>query len=287
LAALGLEGGNKGGDRSAKLFARALRVIPGGVNSPVRAFAAVGGGPVFFRRGAGSHVWDEDGREYVDLVGSWGPLILGHAHPVILDAVARAAKDGTTFGAPTEGEVELAEAIVDAVPSIESVRMVSSGTEATMSAVRLARGVTGRDLLIKFDGCYHGHADSFLIQAGSGAATFGNPSSPGVTGGTARDTLNVPYNDLAAVETACTANPGRLAAIIVEPVAANMGCVLPEPGFLEGLRKICDREGACLIFDEVITGFRLGYGGAQQRFGVLPDLTTLGKVMGGGLPAAA
>jgi glutamate-1-semialdehyde 2,1-aminomutase len=253
----------------------------------VRAFAAVGGGPLFFRRGAGSHVWDEDGREYIDLVGSWGPLILGHAHPAILEAVARAAVDGTSFGAPTEGEVDLAEAIVEAVPSIEVVRLVSSGTEATMSAVRLARGATGRDLLIKFEGCYHGHADSFLIQAGSGAATLGHPSSPGVTAGTAHDTLNVPYNDLGSVEAACAANRGRLAAIIVEPVAANMGCVLPEPGFLDGLRKICDREGAVLIFDEVITGFRLGYGGAQERFGVRPDLTTLGKVMGGGLPVAA
>jgi glutamate-1-semialdehyde 2,1-aminomutase len=275
------------GQGSARLFERACRVIPGGVNSPVRAFAAVGGGPVFLRRGAGSHVWDVDGREYIDLVGSWGPLILGHAHPAVLDAIARAASNGTSFGAPTEVEVELAEALVSAVPSIESVRLVSSGTEATMSAVRLARGATGRDLVIKFEGCYHGHADSFLIQAGSGAATFGHPSSPGVTAGTARDTLNVPYNDLMAVDEACATNRGRVAAVIVEPVAANMGCVLAEPGFLPGLRKICDREGAVLIFDEVITGFRLGYGGAQERFGVLPDLTTLGKVMGGGLPVAA
>jgi glutamate-1-semialdehyde 2,1-aminomutase len=286
LAAVDSTGAN-GASRSAELFARAQRVIPGGVNSPVRAFAAVGGGPLFFRSGKGSRVWDEDGAEYVDLVGSWGPLILGHAHPEILEAVVRATRNGTSFGAPTEGEVDLAEAIVDAVPSIESVRLVSSGTEATMSAVRLARGVTGRDLLIKFEGCYHGHGDSFLIQAGSGAATFGHPSSPGVTEGTARDTLNVPYNDLGAVEEAVAANRGRLAAIIVEPVAANMGCVLPEPGFLEGLRKICDREGACLVFDEVITGFRLAYGGAQERFSVRPDLTTLGKVMGGGLPVAA
>lgn len=275
------------GPRSAELFARALRVIPGGVNSPVRAFAAVGGGPLFLRRGSGARVWDEDGREYIDCVGSWGPLILGHAHPAILEAVARAAASGTSFGAPTEGEVEFAEAIVDAVPSIETVRLVSSGTEATMSAVRLARGATGRDVVIKFDGCYHGHSDSFLIQAGSGGATFGHPSSPGVTAGTARDTLNVRYNDLEAVEAACDAQRGKVAAIIVEPVAANIGCVLPEPGFLAGLRGICDREGAILIFDEVITGFRLAYGGAQERFTVCPDLTTLGKVLGGGLPLAA
>ncbi len=276
-----------GREHSGALFARAAEVIPGGVNSPVRAFRAVGGGPVFVARGAGSRIWDVDGSEYIDLVGSWGPLILGHAHPAILEAVARAAEKGTSFGAPTEGEVALAEEIVAAVPSIESVRLVSSGTEATMSAVRLARGATGRDVILKFAGCYHGHGDSFLIEAGSGAATFGNPSSPGVTAGTARDTLNVPYNDLEAVAAAFAAYPGKLAAIIVEPVAANMGCVLPEPGFLEGLRSICDREGSLLIFDEVITGFRLAYGGAQERFGVTPDLTTLGKVIGGGLPVGA
>jgi glutamate-1-semialdehyde 2,1-aminomutase len=300
------------GPRSAAFFERACRVIPGGVNSPVRAFRAVGGGPLFLRRGQGARVWDEDGREYLDLVGSWGPLILGHAHPAILEAIERAARDGTSFGAPTLAEVEFAETIVAAVPSIEMVRLVSSGTEATMSAVRLARGYTGRDLIIKFEGCYHGHGDAFLIQAGSGAATFGHPSSPGVTEGTARDTLNAPYNDLAAVEALCAEHRGQIAAIIVEPVAANMGCVLPEPdflevravpvagregmvtggntsepGFLRGLREICDREGALLIFDEVITGFRLAYGGAQERFGVRADLTTLGKIVGGGLPVGA
>lgn len=275
------------GPRSAAFYARASRVIPGGVNSPVRAFRAVGGGPLFLRRGQGASVWDEDDREYLDLVGSWGPLILGHAHATILEAVERAARDGTSFGAPTLAEVEFAETIVAAVPSIEMVRLVSSGTEATMSAVRLARGVTGRDLIVKFEGCYHGHGDCFLIQAGSGAATFGHPSSPGVTAGTARDTLNAPYNDLQAVEALCAENRGRIAAIIVEPVAANMGCVLPRPGFLEGLRALCDREGSILIFDEVITGFRLAYGGAQERFGVRADLTTLGKVVGGGLPVGA
>jgi glutamate-1-semialdehyde 2,1-aminomutase len=300
------------GPHSSSLFARACRVIPGGVNSPVRAFRAVGGGPLFLRRGQGARVWDEDGREYLDFVGSWGPLILGHAHPAILEAIERAARDGTSFGAPTSAEVEFAETIVTAVPSIEMVRLVSSGTEATMSAVRLARGYTGRDLLIKFEGCYHGHGDAFLIQAGSGAATFGHPSSPGVTVGTAQDTLNAPYNDLGAVEALFAEHPKKIAAIIVEPVAANMGCVLPEPdslevrahpargleglttginvaqpGFLRGLREICDREGALLIFDEVITGFRLAYGGAQERFDVRADLTTLGKIVGGGLPVGA
>ncbi len=300
------------GPRSESLFERACRVIPGGVNSPVRAFRAVGGGPLFLRRGEGARVRDEDGRSYLDLVGSWGPLLFGHAHPAILEAIAQAARDGTSFGAPTTAEVEFAETIVAAVPSIEMVRLVNSGTEATMSAVRLARGCTGRDLIIKFEGCYHGHGDAFLIQAGSGAATFGRPSSPGVTAGTAHDTLNAPYNDLAAVEALCAEFRGRIAAIIVEPVAANMGCVLPQPdsldvrpqpardrvgvttgvnlpapGFLRGLREICDREGALLIFDEVITGFRLAYGGAQERYGVRADLTTLGKIVGGGLPLGA
>ena len=275
------------GARSAALYERACRVIPGGVNSPVRAFRAVGGSPLFIRKGKGARVWDEDGREYIDLVGSWGPLILGHAHPAILEAVEKAARDGTSFGAPTAAEAEFAERIVAAVPSLESVRMVNSGTEATMSAVRLARGATGRSLIVKFEGCYHGHGDSFLIQAGSGAATFGHPSSPGVTPGTAHDTLNAPYNDLAAVERLFAEHPGAVAAVIVEPVAANMGCVLPEAGFLAGLRALCTREGALLIFDEVITGFRLAYGGAQERFGVRPDLTTLGKIIGGGLPVGA
>jgi glutamate-1-semialdehyde 2,1-aminomutase len=275
------------GPRSAALFQRACRVIPGGVNSPVRAFRAVGGGPLFLSRGSGARVWDEDGREYLDLVSSWGPLILGHAHPAIIEALAQAARGGTSFGAPTAAEVEFAETIVAAVPSIEVVRLVSSGTEATMSAVRLARGFTGRDLVVKFEGCYHGHGDAFLIQAGSGAATFGHPSSPGVTAGTARDTLNAPYNDLDAVNALFAKYPGKIAAVIVEPVAANMGCVLPEPGFLEGLRTTCDQQGALLIFDEVITGFRLAYGGAQERFGIRADLTTLGKIVGGGLPVGA
>ncbi|MBD3162871.1 MAG: glutamate-1-semialdehyde 2,1-aminomutase [Candidatus Eisenbacteria bacterium] len=261
--------------------------MPGGVNSPVRAFRAVGGNPPFLRRGAGSRVVDEDGNEYIDLVGSWGPLILGHAHPEILEAIERAGRDGTSFGAPTAGEVELAERIVEAVPSIESVRLVNSGTEATMSAIRLARGATGRDRVVKFEGCYHGHGDPFLIQAGSGAATFGHPSSPGVTAGTARDTLAAPYNDLGAVERLFAEDPEGIACVIVEPVAANMGVVLPERGFLEGLRDLCDRHDALLVFDEVITGFRLAYGGAQERFGVRPDLTTLGKVIGGGLPVGA
>lgn len=274
-------------ESSRELYARACRVMPGGVNSPVRAFRAVGGGPLFIESAHGARVRDVDGREYIDLVGSWGPMILGHAHPAILEAVAAAARGGTSFGAPTRGEVELAEEIVAAVPSIESVRLVSSGTEATMSAIRLARACTKRDLVVKFVGCYHGHADSFLIQAGSGAATFGHPSSPGVTAGTARDTLTTDYNDVDGVERLFAANPGRIAAIIVEPVAANMGCVLPDEGFLPCLRSVCDREGSLLIFDEVITGFRLAYGGAQERFGVTPDITTLGKIIGGGLPVGA
>jgi glutamate-1-semialdehyde 2,1-aminomutase len=274
-------------ERSEELYRRALEAIPGGVNSPVRAYRAVGGMPVFIESALGSRIRDVDGNEYIDLVGSWGPMILGHAHPDILLAVAAAAERGTSFGAPTEGEVDLAEMIRDAIPSIESVRLVNSGTEAAMSAVRLARGFTGREIIVKFEGCYHGHGDSFLIRAGSGAATFGHPSSPGVTEGTARDTRTARYNDLGSVEEIIVANPGKVAAVIVEPVAANMGCVLPEPGFLDGLRGICDRAGVVLIFDEVITGFRLAYGGAQERFGIRADLTTLGKVIGGGLPVGA
>jgi len=263
-------------------------VIPGGVNSPVRAFGSVGGTPRFVARGEGAHVIDVDGNRYVDLVGSWGALLFGHAHPEIVGAACAAAAKGTTFGAPTEGEVELAERIVDAVPGIELVRLVSSGTEATMSAVRLARAATGRDRILKFDGCYHGHADAFLAEGGgSGLATFGIPRSPGVTEGAAKDTLTAPYNDLDAVDRVFDDRGGEVAAVIVEPVAANMGVIPPDDGFLGGLRARCTASGSVLIFDEVITGFRIGYGGAQTRWNVTPDLTTLGKVMGGGFPCAA
>src|SRR5206468_1934992 len=274
--------------RSEELFVRAGAVIPGGVNSPVRAFGSVGGTPRFVARGEGAHVIDVDGNRYVDLVGSWGALLFGHAHPEIVGAACAAAAKGTTFGAPTEGEVELAERIVDALPGIELVRLVSSGTEATMSAVRLARAATGRERILKFDGCYHGHADAFLADGGgSGLATFGIPRSPGVTEGAARDTLTIPFNDFGAVRSAFEEAGDRIACVIVEPVAANMGVVAPVPGFLEELRTRTAEDGAVLIFDEVITGFRIGYGGAQTRFGVTPDLTTLGKVMGGGFPCAA
>jgi glutamate-1-semialdehyde 2,1-aminomutase len=272
---------------SANLFARAERLMPGGVNSPVRAFRAVGGSPRFIERGRGSRVWDADGREYIDYIGSWGPLLLGHAHTAVVDAVSAQAARGTSFGAPTALEVEMAETIVRMVPSIEMLRMVSSGTEATMAAVRLARGATGRARVLKFEGCYHGHADSFLVKAGSGAATFGTPNSPGVTEGTARDTINAGYNDVEDVRRAFAAHAGGVAAVIVEPVAGNMGVVPPRPGFLETLRELSSAEGAILIFDEVMTGFRVARGGAQQRYGVTPDLTTLGKVIGGGLPVAA
>ena len=274
--------------RSEELFVRAGAVIPGGVNSPVRAFGSVGGTPRFLDRGEGAHVIDVDGNRYLDLVGSWGALLFGHAHPEIVGAACAAAAKGTTFGAPTEGEVELAERIVDALPGIELVRLVSSGTEATMSAVRLARAATGREPIVKFDGCYHGHADAFLAEGGgSGLATFGIPRSPGVTDAAARDTLTAPYNDLDAVDRVFDEHGGELAAVIVEPVAANMGVVPPDEGFLEGLRARCTASGSVLIFDEVITGFRIGYGGAQTRWNVTPDLTTLGKVMGGGFPCAA
>src|SRR5437870_1848955 len=274
--------------RSEELFARAGAVIPGGVNSPVRAFGAVGGTPRFLDRGEGAHVIDVDGNRYLDLVGSWGALLFGHAHPEIVGAACAAAAKGTTFGAPTEGEVELAERIVDALPGIELVRLVSSGTEATMSAVRLARAATGREPIVKFDGCYHGHADAFLADGGgSGLATFGIPRSPGVTDGAAKDTLTAPFNDLDAVDRVFDEHGADLAAVIVEPVAANMGVVPPDEGFLEGLRARCTASGSVLIFDEVITGFRIGYGGAQTRWNVTPDLTTLGKVMGGGFPCAA
>lgn len=272
---------------SAALFARARRLMPGGVNSPARAFKAVGGEPVFIARALGPHLWDEDGNRYLDFIGSWGPMILGHNHPAIVEAVQRQASIGMSYGAPTELEVRMAELVTEMVPSIERVRMVNSGTEATMSAIRLARAFTGRELIIKFEGCYHGHGDSFLSKAGSGMATLGEPTSPGVPAGAAAATLNATFNDLASVEELFSAQPGQIAGIIVEPVVGNMGCVPPEPGFLEGLRALCDREGSLLIFDEVMTGFRLAPGGAQERFGVRPDITTLGKVIGGGLPVGA
>jgi len=274
-------------DRSRKLMTRARRVIPGGVNSPVRAFGSVGGVARFIERGKGCRIWDADGNEYVDYVGSWGPLILGHAQPAVLRAVKQAMASGTSFGAPTELEVELAEAICRALPSVDRVRMVSSGTEATMSAIRLARATTRRDRILKFDGCYHGHVDSLLVGAGSGVATLGIPGSPGVPDAMTELTVQAPYNDLEAVEDAFRRWPNQIAAVLVEPVAGNMGCVLPEPGFLPGLRELCTRHGALLVFDEVMTGFRVAWGGAQRRYRVKPDLTCLGKVVGGGMPAAA
>jgi len=273
--------------KSRTLFAKAKRLIPGGVNSPVRAFGSVGGSPLFIERASGARVWDVDGNDFLDYVGSWGPMLLGHNHPKVLTAITKAAQSGTSFGAPTPGEVTLAELVVDMVPSVEVVRFVNSGTEATMSAVRLARAVTGMPKVTKFRGGYHGHADSFLVEAGSGSATLGVPSSPGVTDCMAADTLVADYNDLASVERLFGENVGQVACVIVEPIAGNMGCVPPEPGFLEGLKQICDANGALLVFDEVITGFRVAHGGAQERLGVLPDLTTLGKVIGGGLPVGA
>ena len=272
---------------SARAFAQAQQVIPGGVNSPARAFGAVGGSPRFVDRGNGARLYDVDGVAYIDYVCSWGPLIFGHAHPRVVKAVQEACARGTSFGAPTKIETELAERIVAMVPSIEMVRMVNSGTEATMSAVRLARGHTGRDKILKFEGCWHGHGDSFLIKAGSSALTLGAPDSPGIPQGVADSTLTVPYNDAEAVRSTVRDNSGQIAAIIVEPVAGNMGTVLPGEGFLASLRQIADEEGICLIFDEVITGFRVGPGGAQERYGIEPDLTCLGKIVGGGLPAAA
>jgi glutamate-1-semialdehyde 2,1-aminomutase len=273
--------------RSEELFRRAQAVIPGGVNSPVRAYRAVGGTPPFIARGEGSRIFDVDGNEYIDYVGSWGPLLLGHRHPEILHALECALATGTSFGAPTEGEVELAEAIRDAVPSIEMVRLVNSGTEATMSAIRLARGFTGRDLVVKFEGCYHGHVDSLLVKAGSGVATLGIADTAGVPKAFCDTTIALPFNDAGVVEDAFGAHGDRIAAVIVEPVAGNMGCVPPAPGYLEALRHITARHGALLIFDEVMTGFRVAFGGAQQRYGVRPDLTTLGKIIGGGLPVGA
>ncbi len=273
--------------QSKALFERAQAVIPGGVNSPVRAFRAVGGNPVFIRSGKGATLVDADGREYLDFVASWGPLIAGHAHPDIVEAVSAAAGRGTSYGAPTELEIVLAERIVSHVPSIDSVRLVSSGTEATMSALRLARGFTGRDNILKMTGCYHGHADYLLVKAGSGLATFGEPDSAGVPRDFAAHTLTVPYNDLAAAEALFATRGDQLAAVIVEPVAGNMGVIPPAKGYLAGLRALCDRYGALLLFDEVITGFRLGLGGAQERFGILPDLSCFGKIIGGGLPVGA
>lgn len=272
---------------SKRLFARAQNFIPGGVNSPVRAFRAVGGEPIFIKRADGAFIYDEDDNAYIELINSWGPMILGHNHPMIREAVIKAMENGTSFGAPTAREVEIAELIVSMVPSVEKVRMVNSGTEATMSAIRVARGYTGREKFIKMEGHYHGHGDSFLIAAGSGAMTMGNPDSPGVTKGTAKDTLLAPFNDLEAVKILVEANKGEIAALILEPVPGNMGLCLSNPGYLQGLRDICTQEGIVLIFDEVMTGFRLAKGGAQELYGVTPDMTTLGKIIGGGMPVGA
>ncbi|WP_019987728.1 glutamate-1-semialdehyde 2,1-aminomutase [Rudanella lutea] len=272
---------------SEQLFEQAKTVIPGGVNSPVRAFRAVGGHPLFIKSAKGPYIYDEDDRRYIELINSWGPMVLGHAFEPVEKAVRDAIGHSFSFGAPTRKEVEMAELIVSMVPSVEKVRMVNSGTEATMAAIRVARGFTGRDKIIKFEGCYHGHGDSFLIAAGSGAMTMGTPDSPGVTKATALDTLTAPYNDLAAVEALIENNANQIAALILEPVVGNMGCVLPEPGFLEGLRELCTKHEIVLIFDEVMTGFRLAPGGAQQRFGITPDLTTMGKIIGGGMPVGA
>lgn len=274
-------------NNSEQLFQKAKNFIPGGVNSPVRAFRAVGGNPIFIKSAKGAYLHDEDGNSYIELINSWGPMILGHAHELVEKAVSDAIQDGFSFGAPTRREVEMAELICSMVPSVEKVRMVNSGTEATMSALRVARGYTGRDKMIKFEGNYHGHGDSFLIAAGSGAMTFGEPDSPGVTKGVANDTLTAQYNNLSAVQTLVDANKGQIACIILEPVVGNMGLVKPVQGFLEGLRKICDEEGIILIFDEVMTGFRLAKGGFQERCSVIPDMTTMGKIIGGGMPVGA
>lgn len=273
--------------KSKALFDKAKKFIPGGVNSPVRAFRAVGGNPLFMKKAKGAFLYDEDGNEYVDLINSWGPMILGHAHPLIEEAIKEALGSSPSFGAPTAREVEMAELITSIMPNIEKVRMVNSGTEATMSAIRVARGFTGRDKIIKMEGCYHGHGDSFLIAAGSGALTFGFPDSPGVTKGTAQDTLIAPFNDLDAVKKLIENNPNQIAALILEPVVGNMGCVLPAKGYLEGLRELCTKNGIILIFDEVMTGFRLAKGGAQELYNIKPDLSTMGKIIGGGLPVGA
>ncbi|SDS58942.1 glutamate-1-semialdehyde 2,1-aminomutase [Halopseudomonas litoralis] len=273
--------------RSETLFASAQKHIPGGVNSPVRAFRSVGGTPLFIKHAEGAYIVDEDDKRYVDYVGSWGPMILGHSHPDVLDAVRRQLDHGLSYGAPTAMETEMAELVCSMVPSMDMVRMVSSGTEATMSAIRLARGYTGRDTIIKFEGCYHGHSDSLLVKAGSGALTFGVPSSPGVPAAFAQHTLTLPYNDIAAVRESLSRVGKDIACIIVEPVAGNMNCVPPVPGFLEGLREVCDEHGVVLIFDEVMTGFRVSLGGAQAYYGVTPDLSTFGKIVGGGMPVGA
>ena len=273
--------------RSSALFEEAKKYIPGGVNSPVRAFKSVGGVPIFMKSAKGAYLTDADDRTYIDYINSWGPAILGHTHPEVLEAVQKQAEKGFSYGTPTELETEIASLIVKNVPNIDQIRMVSSGTEACMSAIRLARGYTGREKIIKFEGCYHGHSDSFLIEAGSGAATFGNPNSPGVTRGTAKDTLLVGYNDLEKVKFIFEQNKNEIAGVIIEPIAGNMGCVLPENNFLQELRKLCDENGTLLIFDEVMTGFRQAFGGAQERFGVKADLVTYGKVIGGGMPVGA
>ncbi len=273
--------------KSQRLFFEAQNYIPGGVNSPVRAFKAVGGDPLFIKEAKGAYLYDEDGNEYIELINSWGPMILGHANEAIQRAVVEATGSSLSFGAPTAMEVKMAELICSMVPSVEKVRMVNSGTEATMSAIRLARGYTGKDKIIKFEGCYHGHGDSFLIAAGSGAITLGTPDSPGVTEGVARDTITLPYNNLDAVTELFENNSNEIAAIIIEPVAGNMGCVLPEEGYLQGLRSLCDKFGVVLIFDEVMTGFRLAAGGAQEVFDVKADITTMGKIIGGGMPVGA
>jgi len=274
-------------NRSEHLYEQARQVIPGGVNSPVRAFTGVGGSPLFIERAEGAYLFDVDGRRYIDFVGSWGPMILGHNHPAIKAAVLAAVENGLSYGAPTEVEIRMAEKVCELIPSMELVRMVSSGTEATMSAIRLARGYTGRDDIIKFEGCYHGHADSLLVKAGSGALTLGQPNSPGVPADFAKHTLTCTFNDLDSVRDTFARFPDSIACIIVEPVAGNMNCVPPEPGFLQGLRELCDQYRAVLIFDEVMTGFRVATGGAQAHYGITPDLTTLGKVIGGGMPVGA
>jgi glutamate-1-semialdehyde 2,1-aminomutase len=274
-------------NRNEQLFERSQKLIPGGVNSPVRAFRSVGGTPVFFKRGLGAHVWDEDDNQYIDYVGSWGPMILGHAHPAVIEAVRAAAGNSLSFGAPTARELEMAELLIKLVPSMQQVRLVSSGTEATMSAIRLARGFTGRSKIVKFEGCYHGHADALLVKAGSGALTFGQPSSAGVPPEVAAHTLTLSYNDSAAVEQLFAGIGDEIACVIVEPVAGNMNLIAPAPGFLQTLRAQCSKHGAVLIFDEVMTGFRVALGGAQALYNIKPDLTTLGKVIGGGLPVGA
>ncbi|TKB51635.1 glutamate-1-semialdehyde-2,1-aminomutase [Ferrimonas sediminicola] len=274
-------------NRSESLFEQAQKTIPGGVNSPVRAFKGVGGTPVFIERADGAYLYDVDGKQYIDYVGSWGPMILGHNHPAIRDAVVQAANNGLSFGAPTAAEVEMAELVCDILPHVEQVRMANSGTEATMSALRLARGFTGRDKFIKFEGCYHGHADCLLVKAGSGMLTFGEPTSPGVPADFAKHTLTATYNDLDSVKTLFESNPGQISSIILEPVAGNMNCIPPVEGFLEGLRALCDEHGALLIIDEVMTGFRVSLTGAHGHYGVRPDLVCLGKVIGGGMPVGA